>query len=324
MVEAEPNQIVFIGIHERTPELRVLYMSSSVRHALLYEPREFMNRSALEFILNVEEGEEAKTHFGAATDDNVMMAYAFVKNKNGVPVYIRSIAFACGNVGFQLATAYPDVDFEQQRQRLTVQRFRCNLGESATEHDRQVLESILSSQQNQFSTGSSNSTTARGRGSLGASAIYSARTTCQACFVVNNVYASSRHRVSELKVLFVTDSINTILDVDASDLQNKQFLSLVADQDLAKATSFLERMLQNNGLVLERLELLADPQQGHRSVAAEFIGMGSDDGAIMLCQLERSSIAQLDGRGRYISLEDIISSDPETSDCPDAWKRISL
>ncbi|KAJ1961837.1 hypothetical protein GGI12_003020 [Dipsacomyces acuminosporus] len=44
-----------------------------------------------------------------------------------------------------------------------------------------------------------------------------------------------------------------------------------------------------------------------RSVSVEFVAMGSDDGVIMLCQLERSSISQLDDDTRFISLEDIIS-----------------
>ncbi|KAJ1954963.1 hypothetical protein GGI12_005672 [Dipsacomyces acuminosporus] len=84
------------------------------------------------------------------------------------------------------------------------------------------------------------------------------------------------------KIVFATDSINRILDADSCDLQGSQ---------------------------------ATDP----RCVSVEFMAMGSNDGAIMLCQLVRPWIAGRSENVRYISLEDIISSDPETSDIPEFW-----
>ncbi|KAJ1961313.1 hypothetical protein GGI12_003320, partial [Dipsacomyces acuminosporus] len=125
--------------------------------------------------------------------------------------------------------------------------------------------------------------------------------------------------------MFSTDSINRILDVDSSDLQGVPFLSLVAFRDNQKACEYLEKALHSDELVLERLQLLVNPiEESHlrnpRCVFVEFMAMGSDDGIIMLCQLERPKAITRGGGGDddgYLSLADIISSDPETSDCPD-------
>ncbi|KAJ2499901.1 hypothetical protein GGH96_003159 [Coemansia sp. RSA 1972] len=86
-------------------------------------------------------------------------------------------------------------------------------------------------------------------------------------------------------------------------------------------------------LVLEHLKFLANPvytnaENGEQSseVTVEVLGAGSDEGAIILCQLDYASShrsrninddVEMDG---YMSLEDIITSDPESSDMSDMWK----
>ncbi|KAJ1959730.1 hypothetical protein GGI12_004184 [Dipsacomyces acuminosporus] len=97
------------------------------------------------------------------------------------------------------------------------------------------------------------------------------------------------------------------------------FLSMVTLEDITKAADFLDKALQTNVLVLERLRLLENPieneqQNFPKCVSVEFMAMGSDDGAIMLCQLEQPKRADPCNNDGYLSLEDIISSDPGTSD----------
>ncbi|KAJ1964435.1 hypothetical protein GGI12_001419 [Dipsacomyces acuminosporus] len=329
-MRAAQRPITFIGINERTPEMWILYMTSSALQALHYDPEEFIGYSAREFLFDNADGEELKKGHGSHTDDNVLITCLFLKDKNGAPRYTRSITFTCSNVGFHLGTIYPDIDFEQHRRRLAIQKFKCNLSENATDQEKQTLENILHRHKNHFSACNTHDDSDKGRErgrSMHMNTPYSMRTTPQACFVLKDTGIASREQVSDLKIIFVTDSINRILDVDSSDLQGVSFLSMVDVEDSTKAAAFLEKVLQSNELVLERLQFLANPLEGillgePKSVTIEFMGMGSDEGAILLCQLEQSSVFQLDDCSRYLPFEEIISSDPETSDMPEEWSII--
>ncbi|KAJ1954365.1 hypothetical protein GGI12_005804, partial [Dipsacomyces acuminosporus] len=247
-----------------------------------------------------------KEHYGTITDDNVLITNVHVKNKNNVPVPVRTIAFTCGNVNFHMGTTYPDSAHSQRGGPLSVQRFKCILSEAGNEN-----------------TGGSSSN-GSGNGGVDPSTAYSRRTTSQACIVLNSVDPNDAGSDVGPKIIFSTDSINRILDVDSSDLHGLPFLSLVDAESSEKAAEFLQKALHSSELVLEQLGLLVSPlEESHlaspRSVAVEFMAMGSDDGIIMLCQLSRPKLGGNDADGRYMPLEDIISSDPETSDFPDAW-----
>ncbi|KAJ1959943.1 hypothetical protein GGI12_004076, partial [Dipsacomyces acuminosporus] len=60
----------YIGIHERTVGTKLLYLSSGIRQALLYEPSELIGRSTEVLINDTQSTEEFKTHHGSVTDDN--------------------------------------------------------------------------------------------------------------------------------------------------------------------------------------------------------------------------------------------------------------
>ncbi|KAJ1965916.1 hypothetical protein GGI12_000437 [Dipsacomyces acuminosporus] len=296
----------YIGIHERTRGTRLLYISSGIRHGLLYEPSELIGKSPETLISDDEASEEFKTHHGSATDDNVIMTNLFATSKTGIPVYLRTIAFACGNVNVGIVRSYPHINSPEQLSEgpVTVQRYKC----------------ILSDEQENSGN----------RGGLDAGTMYSMRTNHQACFVLSDFSPNDIDGDSTPKIIFTTDSINRILDVDSCDLQNVSFLSLVTMEDRQKAYEFVEKSRSSNELVLERLDLLSNPiddaELRHpRSISVEFMGIGSDDGVIMLCQLTKSRISnRVASNSGYLSLEDIISSDPETSDFPDEWRRMDL
>ncbi|KAJ2609869.1 hypothetical protein H4S08_003868 [Coemansia sp. RSA 1365] len=136
-----------------------------------------------------------------------------------------------------------------------------------------------------------------------------------------------------------------IIDVDASDIQGLSFLSLVAAEDTLRAGKFLEDMATPERIVLENIKFLANPisdtnsavgrvgnmtqmeRPVRRTVMVELVGAGSDDGAIVLFQLnqpqpfESRAMPSSDG---YMSLKNIISSDPETSDVSSAWRTESI
>ncbi|KAJ1960353.1 hypothetical protein GGI12_003848 [Dipsacomyces acuminosporus] len=302
----------------------ILYASSSIRQAILYEPEEVMGRSPHEYVASSQDALELKKHHSAVTDDNVLTTTVIVKSKSSMPVLVHAIVFTCGNVNFARLSTYPNVPTDQQSRELVVQRYKCILSEGQP--------SISSEERGGRGAATATAATAAGAGSssrssLNINATYSMRTSYQACFVLDMVRPDDPDSEAGPKISFATDSINRILDVDSSDLQDVPFLSLVTMEDNEKAYRFLEKAMRSTDLVLERLCLLVNPlEESHlisaRSAVVEFMAMGSDDGILMLCQLEKPKSRGARGNSGYMSLEDIISSDPATSDLPDEWKRM--
>ncbi|KAJ1951879.1 hypothetical protein GGI12_006383 [Dipsacomyces acuminosporus] len=279
--------------------MTILYLSSSIRKALLYEPEDLVGHSPLE-ILGDKYINDFKVHHGRQTEDNVILTNTLVTSKCSREVYQRSITFACGNVNFQIATTYPEAVLDKSKRRFSIHRFRCVLSEE--------LNNTKSSTVKDLNTA------------------YSLKSCYQACFVLGRVNAD---KDTSSRIVFATDSISKILDADSADLQGEPFLSLVSSDDTEKAREFLRKAVGHDELVLERLRLLVNPvedcqMENPRCVSVEVMGLGSDDGAILLWQLERPYIDGRSGSGKYIPLEDIISSDPETTDFPDEWEKLEI
>ncbi|KAJ1959210.1 hypothetical protein GGI12_004457 [Dipsacomyces acuminosporus] len=301
---AEPQQQQprrYILIHERTPDMPILFVSSGVRQTLRYEPGEIVGRPSLDFTVTSKEGEEYRRHNSSQTDDNVMMTSMLIKHKTDKPVPVHAITFACGNVNLIMATLIPSISMERQyKDGISVQSFYFNLGghHSTNKHGPSNIE---------------------GQGTH-KNAVCSMRRAHQACFVLGDFGSSNANDEKGAKVMFVTDSINRILNADSSDIQGMPFLSLVALEDIIKATMFLDKTLNNYDIAFESLNLLVNPSEERKEenpqcVAVEFMAIGSDDGVIMLCQLAQSKSSDSNNNNNgYMSLEDIISSDPWTSD----------
>ncbi|KAJ1953211.1 hypothetical protein GGI12_006061, partial [Dipsacomyces acuminosporus] len=234
-----------------------------VRRAVFYEPSDMVGHSALEFVEDTRDTDEIKEHHGSVTDDNVIMTHMILKSKRNTPVYIRTIAFSCGNVNFHMVNAYPQLTITNNRQSLErtlgIQGFKCLLSEEEnSEGERQLVGRNMD-------------------------ATYSMRTSYQACFVLGDVNPEDPDSDAGPKIVFATESISRILDVESYDLQDVPFLSLVTMSDSEKAYQFLGKAMRSSELVLQRLHLLACPlEDSHlinpRSVCVEFMAMGSDDG----------------------------------------------
>ncbi|KAJ1961161.1 hypothetical protein GGI12_003402 [Dipsacomyces acuminosporus] len=307
MAGTELGPTSYIVIHERSPAMPILYASSSRRRVLLYEPSEYIGQSPLENVVDARDIEDMKSHHSSVTEDNVIMTNVFLKRKDGRPVYTRTISFACGDINFVLATAYPNIGYDPGQRVFSVQRFRCLLGGQNISEDGRAE-----------------------RRNLDANAMYSRKTAFQACMVLEelDLDAGSSVEVGP-RVIFATHSISRIIEADSCDLQDLPFLSLIATRDIVKAATFLEKVFLGGEFVLERLHLKASPLEewglrGLGSVPVEFMGMGSDDGAILLCQLEVPKRARARCSGRPMSLEDIVTSDPDTSDFPERWNQVGL
>ncbi|KAJ2595050.1 hypothetical protein GGF39_003975 [Coemansia sp. RSA 1721] len=279
--------LAYIAVHDKTPLMRVLYASSNIRLALQFEPDEVLGLSAFSFIVNQRVG-EYKLKFGQPSDESVVISNTVVYNKSGSPVYLRIIHFNCDDIAFNVAMTYPDVP--------------AGADDAAAEARRQAFEEQCRQQ----------STVYRSRGRF-----------LQACLVLEQ---QQQQRMGDdavpwgPRVVFASKSFEAIVNLDSSDVQGLSFLQLVKTGDAVKAARFLERVAESQTVVVEKLQLVSRGWADGRQVCVEVIAAGSDDGAIILCRPDRLATRALpvDESG-YASLEDIISSDPETSGLSDAW-----
>ncbi|KAJ2755372.1 hypothetical protein H4S06_003428, partial [Coemansia sp. BCRC 34490] len=149
------------------------------------------------------------------------------------------------------------------------------------------------------------------------------------------------------RIIFASSSLSRITNIDACDIQGTPLMSLVPPEDVTKTARFLERVSVSDDVVIDFLRLLVlddefandgvnssnddddSDYEGYRNplvakgfVDVEVMAAGSADGIILLCQQIRSGRilpnGSYDSEG-YLSLEEIISSDIETSDYSGNW-----
>ncbi|KAJ2888078.1 hypothetical protein FB639_000884 [Coemansia asiatica] len=120
------------------------------------------------------------------------------------------------------------------------------------------------------------------------------------------------------RVLFASRSFSRIVGVETDEVQGLGFLTLVAPRDVTRASEFLEKVFVSMDVLVEQLAFVV----GEREIVVEVMAAGSSEGAMLLCQMKAPDRTCDDEEG-YLSLEDIISSDPETSDCADdMWRSL--
>ncbi|KAJ1935085.1 hypothetical protein GGF37_006128, partial [Kickxella alabastrina] len=118
-----------------------------------------------------------------------------------------------------------------------------------------------------------------------------------------------------------------IIGVDSIDIQGVAFLALVSTEDVAKAAMFLDRVAKIADTAIERFRLRMDSDvDASCSVSVEVMAAGSDEGAMLLFQMDMpcdiADKEELDMASGYMSLEDMISSDYDTTDVDESWNDI--
>ncbi|KAJ2358756.1 hypothetical protein GGF43_000596 [Coemansia sp. RSA 2618] len=295
-----------------------------------------------------------------------------LRRKDGSVVYTHAIAINCSGYIFTIVNAFPELG-------------RVDLGESVLyklqhETDYGTLDvekarasSSLSSLSDAGSVRSvqglpiDNSTNSLldpklprvTKESLHKTHVYTARASrIKACMILN--HARGEEHVHGPTVEFVTNTIGHIYsgDVDAHELVDRSFFSLVVPEDLAKAAAYMDSLIKVARPQLCSLRLvrrpIVDEQQvntgglansaGGEAAAAdepieiEVFGASSGDKIMLLCQRVRrnwksSVLANVNRHASfndddddlpYMSLEDIISSDPDSSDLNDQWYEVAL
>ncbi|ORX72848.1 hypothetical protein DL89DRAFT_290672 [Linderina pennispora] len=271
----------WLGVHDTSDELRILFVSSNMYDIINLNPHDCVGSSANEFIT----GESLETYpatFARHTTDNIFISYVHVTTSDGSAIVVRTISFVCSNITFIVGSYDPSWQAEHMMQRNHIKRFRyVSKDESRMETLTQIKKAISEV------SGQGNTITAVPQQDSQRQAQESARTLIQACIVLDSLERMDGRTPHGPTITFLTNSIDQIIDVDATDLQGIPFLSLVAADDIVKAS----------------------------------------DGAILLCQpaiglrIRRTDCASVEEAG-YMSLEELVSSEAETSGYDSSWRDI--
>ncbi|KAJ1869743.1 hypothetical protein LPJ55_005160, partial [Coemansia sp. RSA 990] len=150
-------------------------------------------------------------------------------------------------------------------------------------------------------------------------------------------------RLAGLLIMLATSSISSLIDTDNTDLVSFPFLKLVAPEDVIHVPKYLTKLAGSSRAHFEKFSLLRQPHVQERDVAAtgerskqmvvESLGASPQDGIVLLLRKVKQvpapqhsmvgnylrSIDVEASDSDYVSLAELISSEPETTDVPANW-----
>ncbi|KAJ2808345.1 hypothetical protein H4R21_000091 [Coemansia helicoidea] len=327
--ESEPS---YIGIHTRDSSLRVLYVSPGVEAALGYTPESVVNLRIIDFLTDQfdaadlpwiyeskGDGSDGEDETGAAS---VYVMYLNIKAADGTSVLHRATTFKCDNCVIYVAITFPGRP-HYIRTGLEVQLL-----------DRGMKQLDVSRRRREYQAAHGSRRTSQ------QASMYRARgARVSAAFVLERLDAveteMDQHEalLAGARVVFATGSVSRLIDADTSDLHHAPFMALVAPEDLLRVGRFLDRLFGTTDVLFETFALLGRPpavegdaavaDEDNPRVAVECVGAASRDGVVLLIRrlhAARGPVADEDCG--YASLSELISSDPSTSDAPDAWAQL--
>ncbi|KAJ2715701.1 hypothetical protein H4R19_001053 [Coemansia spiralis] len=334
------EQPSYIGIHARDETTRVLYISSGVEDAIGYSAESLINTRAIDVMEEHFDVKDLAQMFAAGegkTDTaSAYVMYLNVKTAFGEPILHRITMFQCDNCVVYIGMSFPEVAYTK-RTNLAVRQLdgamkELDISQELREHQRRTQQTQPHAHRQQ------------------APLYYSQSNRIKAAFVLEDRDAveGEMGQLAGPQVVFVTGSVSRLIDADTSDLSQAPFLKLVAPEDVLQVGKFLDRLFGTTDVMFETFSLLRRPPviEGDVDVAdadnprvvVECLGAASRDGVILLvrrlhiaCAPKRDTTGNYirtmvhkvdDEDSGYISLAELISSDPDTSDAPDAWSQL--
>ncbi|KAJ1839907.1 hypothetical protein LPJ73_006599, partial [Coemansia sp. RSA 2703] len=205
----------FIAIHDKSPESRILYISSGVHQAMGVHPQDMIGQSAYAFITNDQHTQAYPLSSCGSLDETCVTILHINAQHTGHLLATRVYIFSCDSCNLIVAIMQPG-QVHQQPPAIDVRR--------------------------PFAS------------SVSTSSVHAAReTSLRACLVLGSWDSSPvlhpDGRASGLvtnpdgpRIVFATNSISRILDTDGDELVDMPFLRMVAPESLAEAADFLERL----------------------------------------------------------------------------------
>ncbi|KAJ2865052.1 hypothetical protein GGI22_001586 [Coemansia erecta] len=315
----------FVGIHDKTPAMRILYVSSGTCAVLQYRPGELLGQEAHAFLSSDDRDEYKSAYGGPLPQENVSEFYVSIPRSDGCQVFIRVIHFDCDGVG--LNACFMADRAEHSGGSAAPLNITANGAPGTAGRSQRVsaTAAFLGSRAPTFPR-----VTARRNAADAQLSHFEQSPTRRACLVVDKVTESSERNPMGPRIIFASSSLSQIANIDACDVQGTPFMSLVPPEDVIKTARFLEQVSKSDDIVIDCLRFrVADNQSNRRgssvppgAVDIEVMAAGSEDGIILLCQQIRSGRLLANDSfdsDRYMSLEEIISSDVESSDFADCW-----
>ncbi|KAJ1856952.1 hypothetical protein GGH12_003403 [Coemansia sp. RSA 1822] len=339
----------FIAIHARDSKATILFISSGIQQCMGYRPEDLVSKPGGDFIADTSNEDYPKVYANktANTDavteennaDDDASAYVMYVNgttPSGVPVLHKITSFMANSCVVCVGVAFPEVPFIDRRE-LEVKML-----------DKAMQSLNVTREREQIERRRDEVTKQGGQG-----AMFCARSKRVKAIMVLELpeiadieVEQSGRRPNGPLVAFCTASIAQIVDADNTDLHNYPFLKLVAPEHLVHVSSYFELMSKSNNVLFEKFSLLQRPHviegdifvsdEENMRVVVECMGAAVNDGvAILMRKLRVQPAPKKDKLGNYIrpvqepgsdqdelSLLDLLSTEPETTDVPDCWSQL--
>ncbi|KAJ1797481.1 hypothetical protein LPJ59_003114 [Coemansia sp. RSA 2399] len=343
----------FIGIHSRDASTQVLYISSGCRQSMGYTPEQLISKSAHDFIADPFK-DDYSTLYDSKEDDtdedeaNAFVMYVNIKTADGDPVLHRATTFKCDNCIIVICMAFPELPYQNIHE-LEVQMLDGAMKRVNVTRDREAERRNANNHQQAAARWRERAETGYGQR---VPLYYAQSRQIKVAFVLENPAATEVlvndgvRRQNGPLVVFVTGSVGRLVDADTADLMRYPFLKLVAPEDLVRVSKFFERLSNSLDVLFETFSLLQRPHvidgdvevsdAQNTRIVVECLGANVQDGVALLLRKLRSEapptmddmgnymrpkIYEAEEEGGYMTLSEIISDDPETSDAGE-WSRL--
>ncbi|KAJ2849753.1 hypothetical protein IWW36_002401 [Coemansia brasiliensis] len=347
---AHLSRPTFIAIHARDEKATILFISSGIRQCMGYRPEELVSKSGHEFIADSSNSdypqvyasksvEDDAERAGGGGDDEASVFVMFVNGTtpSGSPVLHKITSFTADSCVVCLGMAYPEIPFVDRKE-LEVKML-----------DR-AMESLNVTRDREQQAARQRQQAAKGGGRGQVFSVPSRRP--KAVMVLEHPEVAcveteeSGRRPSGPLIAFCTGSVSRLVDADSSDLMSFPFLKLVAPEDVALVGRYFDEMSGSHDVLFETFSLLQRPHviegdifvsdEKNMRVVVECMGAAVNDGVAILMRMLRTVLPpQRDRLGNYIhapaasdsdkdemSLLDLLSTDPGTSDAPECWSHL--
>ncbi|PIA14562.1 hypothetical protein COEREDRAFT_82689 [Coemansia reversa NRRL 1564] len=346
----KPDRPTYIGIHTRDETTQILYVSSGCRQGVGFTPEYVMKQKAKDFIADefdsndyasVYSSKESTNPFTEEEEDedeaNAYIMYVNLKSASGTPILTRVTSFKCDNCVIYVGMAFPEIPYSN-RHELEVQMLDGAMKRLNVTRERELRIEAKRRLANDPNT----------RGAL----YYARSKQVKAAFVLENpdttgleLQETGRRPTGPL-IVFVTGSVSRLIDADTSDLMSYPFLKLVAPEDVLHVGKYFERLGESTDVLFENFSLLYRPHiiegdifvsdEENTRIVVECLGAAVQDGVALLLRMVRSQPPpKRDSEGNYIrtkandieedsgyvTLSELITSDPDTSDAP-VWSKL--
>ncbi|KAJ2768653.1 hypothetical protein IWQ56_002856 [Coemansia nantahalensis] len=343
------GQPSFIGIHTRDSSMRVLYVSPGVEAALGYPPEAMINLRIIDYLTDQFDMADLSWIYeskGGGEDEtdaaSAYVMYVNAKAADGTPAVQRATTFKCDNCVVFVTLTLPKSQYREHT-RLEVQLLDQGMKQLDVSQRRREYQAAVAAAAAHRSR----------RASLQASMYRAQGARVKAAFVLERLDAVEAGMglrgalLAGARVVFATGSVSRLIDADTSDLHQVPFMKLVAPEDLLHVGRFFDRLAETTDVLFETFSLLSRPpvvegdvavgDNENTRVVVECVGAGSRDGvALLLAKLRtmpppkrdsmgnyiHSRVREVSDEAGYISLSELISSDPDSSDVPAAWAQL--